>query len=281
MGINAYQDHLIAIGTRYFENEVRPRIASLGGDLLERTLFCFSGSVAYGYCDELSDIEMELFVRSQTSPELSARLAEILSLHQEYESVRISPGVSPWKLDWVLDRELAKFWDTFDAYRLYEMTHAVPVWDPLRILAAVSQTIRFYPQELFVKSVRGLWITANDSGGYIADYSIRRNNETGGYLFLYRGLEALLRLIYLLNRCYYPHSKWLCAGLGGLDNDFGAGVALARINSGSLPERYAAFMELLAKVREHLLEHAELMRAEEAREPWALLNQPYYIYWTF
>ena len=278
--MNKYRARLVSIGKKYFEEKMRPFLIQKG--LLNNTLICFSGSIAYGYCDKLSDIEMEYYIHKKLNKQALREVVEILSKEGVYESVRLSIGLNTeWKLNLILNNKTGNFWKSFDPYQLFEMTHALAIWDPFKIIEKIKKQVAFYPNPIFKKVVRGLWITANDSGFYNADFSIKRGNYTEGYTFLYRGLEALLRLIYVLNREYYPHSKWLTRQLSTLKNNFNAKYYLKKINSGNLKDRYKTFCLFIKEFEQFFLKKHNIIERKYVFDPWVLLKKPYYIHCTF
>lgn len=275
-----HQEKLVLIGKKYVEEFADPWLVKEG--LFDRTMICFSGSVGHGYADQFSDIEIEFYINENLSKDKREDFRSLLQANTDYESVRISPELNTeWKLELILDEDLEKlFWKKFDPYVLFEMTHSKEIWDPLKILDTIKEKINFYPDDIFVKVVRGLWITINDSGFFNAGIAAKRENVSSAYMLLYRSLEAGLRLAYVLNREYYPHTKWLTKGLKNLKNNFNSVQHLEKINQGDINLRYQAIKSYIKEFEDHLAT-AGILEQEDIDNPWSLLSKPYYIHSTF
>ena len=278
--MNSLREELLDTGKSYFDELIRSVL--LKQRLLENSLVCISGSVAYGYCDNLSDIEIEICFKEWPSETKSRELEKVIMSNPKFNGVRMGASLTPgWKLDLVLRNQMKEFWKEFDPYVLFEITHALPVWDPMKALETMRSRVSFYPRPIFLKVVRGLWLTANDHGAYNADFAARRGNETAANIFLFRGVEALLRLIFILNRKYYPRTKWIVAEMVKLEETFHSESYLEKINPGEMFDRQRAFNSFIGEVREYLLKKDKIISPMYVEDPWKLINQPYFIHSTF
>jgi hypothetical protein len=265
------QERLIRTGRSYFEEVVRPWL--VGRNLFQTSLVAFSGSVAYGYADRLSDIEMEVCLKDKPRrSEIRDFRKEVVAKHPRYRGVRMSVGDlnTGWKLDLVLRNRMKQFWKDWDPLVLFEMTHAVPIWDPMGAASVLKRRVAFYPRPIFVRMVRELWLKTNDSAAYNALFATRRGNETSANIFLYRGIEALLRMIFLLNRTFYPHTKWIPNELEKLPNSFDARTHLERINRAESPSvRQKEFGTFLDEVKAYLTT-GRVLPQEFVDDPWKI-----------
>ena len=185
-----------------------------------------SGSVSYGFCDELSDIEMEFYFPDGTDQAVINKVEQVIKGLPEFLGVRMSAGISKWALENIINGNLDDYWRKFNPYTLYELITALPIREDVPLIEKVKEKISIYPKRISDIVVRGLWLTTIDSGIYNADYSFKRNEKLISGIFFFRAMEALLRLAYIANKKYYPPTKWLARGISTLPLDFGLGDLL-------------------------------------------------------
>jgi hypothetical protein len=77
-----------------------------------------SGSVSYGFCDELSDIEMEFYFPQGSDPSLVQEVEKAIRELHEFQGVRMSAGISRWPLEQIANGDLEAFWQRFNPYTL-------------------------------------------------------------------------------------------------------------------------------------------------------------------
>lgn len=281
--MNTCQEKLINIGKDYFES-ILPSLRDISEPAVNNILSFISTSVAYGYCDEHSDVDMEVFINTEIDGNVRQKINDIFSESEDWhKSIRISCGLAfdYWKFDLLLKNDMATFWEKYNPYALYNIKHAIPVWDPSNLLPRIRKRVNFYPNFTLKKAVRGLWITATDSGEYNVDQAAKRNTLTEGHMFLYKATEAVLRLIYILNGEYYPPSKWITSGLDKLENEFGVKDFLNELQkTSSLSEKHKLFCAVHQNIRKHLIEH-EVIEKESIENYGTIFQKPYYIFHPF
>jgi hypothetical protein len=239
-----------------------------------------SGSVSYGYCDELSDLEMEFYFPDGTEPAVIKKADQSINALPEFMGIRMSAGISEWGLEKIISGDVDDYWEKYNPYTLYEISTALPIREDVPLLERAIEKISFYPKRISDMVVRGLWLTIIDSGAYNADYSYKRNDRLISGIFLSRAVEALLRLAYIANRKYYPHTKWLAKGISTLPLDFGLNNFNINFEDLSLNERIASFNSTADKIGTYLVEKGMLGRKYK-ENAWEILKDKYFIFNTF
>lgn len=240
-----------------------------------------SGSISYGYCDEMSDIEMEFYLPDETAKDIKAKLQKIIDNYPKFEEVRMSAGVSGWPLEKIVHGDIEKFWKNFkNPYQMYELITAMPIREDIPLIEQVKNKISFYPDDLLQRIIKGLWLTINDSGPYNADWSYKRGQLLSSNIFFFGSMEAVLRLAYLLNKKYYPHTKWLEKELGDLQNDFGLKDFAKNIEKMSLKEKLEAQQKIIKEMVQFMIDNSILSK-ELIDDPWKVTQQEYFIFNPF
>jgi hypothetical protein len=282
--MNERQQKLIALGKEHFEKIILPKLKELSPESVENMMVFIEGSVSYGFCDETSDIDIDYYIGGEAGNTIKDQIRKVLKPEEYYyESVRISYGFSGdfWKFDLILKNDMEKFWNECNPYALYNIKHAVPVWDPESLLPLIKKRTDFFPPEMYKKMIRGLWITINDSGEYNTLESLNRNNTVESKIYLYRAIEAVLRIIYVLNGNFYPPTKWLTTGLKEIENDFEMKGALKKIDELSdVKECYEAYMKVYENIKRYMLTD-EIIERECIENYGTAFQKPFYIFNTF
>lgn len=276
--MNKYSENLIALGRKQFEGEILPKIKQ--ANLADKILVYLCGSASLGFADEKSDIDFDVLVYGKMSAKEYAIMQEIFASDYEIESKRVSYGFDlKKKFGEYLRGERENYWDDFNPYNLYMINHYVPVLDTNSRLAELKNKLSFYPPEIFTSVVRGLWITINDSGEYNSLQCYNRSNMVGANIFFYRGLEALLRMVFVLNGQYYPPTKWLKAGMQNIENKFDTDK-LFDVEDKNFSEKYDLFMQSYKKVANHLKEKG-IIEADCVDNYGMNFAKDYYTFETF
>jgi hypothetical protein len=282
--MNERQQKMIALGKEHFDKIILPKLKELSPEAVENMMVFIEGSVSYGFCDETSDIDIDYYIGGDVENAVKNQIRNVLnSGDYDYESVRISYGFGGdfWKFDLILENDMEKFWNEFNPYALYNIKHAVPVWDPKLLLPLIKKRADFFPPEMYKKMIRGLWITMNDSGEYNTLESLNRHNYIESKIYLYRAMEAVLRIVYVLNGNYYPPTKWLTTGLKEIKNDFELKVTLKKINeSADQKECYNAYMKVYENIKQYMLTD-EIIERESIENYGTTFQKPFYIFNTF
>ena len=248
---NTIQEKLVGIGKQHCNNELLPMLQDrgIGGEDLA---IAICGSVSYGYCDDFSDVDLTVYLRSgaDKSDSIAANTLVDFQVECTRVSYRFAPSCEIERL--LMGRDTIE-WDSVNPYTLFDLKHIIPVHDRDGLLRRLQREYDFYPDDEFVRIVRGLWVTINDSGVYQAAQSLQRQDRQAANIFLCRAVEALVRLIYILNHEYSPHTKWLFAGLSGLHTTFQWYNHVPEMSEDkSLDARIGAFLKITENVKESI-----------------------------
>lgn len=269
------REKLIGIAKQYSET-ISKEFTQEYGENVKLNVY-ISGSVSYGYCDEKSDIEIEFYLPDEIKKEFKDKFKKAIDRYPKFEDIRMSAGVSDWPLEKIVHGDMKNFWDQSFTYLLYELTHAIPIREDLPLIAEVKSKIDFYPEENLQRIIKGLWLTIGDNGTYNAQWSFQRGQLASSEIFLFISVEAILRLTYLLNRKYFPHTKWLEKELSSLDNDFGLKEFTQKIEKMNLKEKLKAHHEIVKKL-DRFMSNNSIMRQELINDPWSVVHEDYYVF---
>ena len=239
-----------------------------------------SGSVSYGFCDDLSDLEIEFYFPDGTDQAVIKKVHQSIQALPIFLNIRVSAGISDWALEKIINSSMDDYWEKLNPYTLYELMTALPIREDVPLIDKVKEKISFYPKNISDIVVRGLWLTTIDSGTYNADYSFKRNDKFISSIFFFRAMEALLRLAYIANKKYYPHTKWLAVGISTLPLDFGLGDFINNFEALSVNERIARLNGIADKIGTFLVEKGMLKRKYK-ENAWDILSDKYFIFNTF
>ncbi|MBI2596700.1 DUF4037 domain-containing protein [Candidatus Daviesbacteria bacterium] len=266
---------LIEIARRYADT-ITQEFTKVNKENIKLNIY-ISGSVSYGYCDEKSDIEIEFYLPDKIKKEFKDKLKKVIDEYPKFEDIRISAGVSDWPLEKIVHGDIDDFWNQSFPYLLYELAHATPIREDLPLINEVKNKLPFYPDNTLQKIIKGLWLTVGDNGTYNADWSFKRGQLTASEIFLFLSVEAILRLVYLLNKKYFPHTKWLEKELHTLDNDFGLIEFTQNIEKKSLEEKLEAHKQIVRKLDQFMSEN-DILRQDLINDPWSVVHEDYYVF---
>lgn len=81
--------------------------------------------------------------------------------------------------------------------------------DPLGKFSAIRKTIKdYYPEDVRLKKIAARCMIAAQSGQYNFARCLQRNDQYSAHCTLIRFCEALISLVFLLNKKYCPYYKW-------------------------------------------------------------------------
>lgn len=214
------REHLIGVAREHYMEMVHPVLLSEMGGHSAILVSVVTGSVSYGFCDEFSDVDVTVYLdKTRAHPD---SLIHRMFFHCRHASVGVSYYFTrKEKLAGLLCNDMCVPWTEFTPCEFFDLTRFVAIYDPQDAVTRIKERCDFYPPEELTKIVRGLWVTVNVSGLLKARKCLSRGERVVAQMLASRGLEALLRLIYMLNRSYFPYTKWLSLGLGALENTFG------------------------------------------------------------
>ena len=277
------QNVLIEIAKDHFETIMLPKLMAISEEVVSHMLVFVEGSVAYGFCDEKSDVDIDYYINN--ADESTRQQIRELFTGETYwhKGVRVSYGFGGkyWKFDLLVNDAMDQFWEEFDPYALKNINLAVPLWDPEGILVSVQKKVSFYPENVRKKIIRGLWLTVKDSGEYNFNETVKRNKLIEGRIYQYRALEAMMRLAYILNDQYFYPTKWLSAGLDQLQEDFGLKDALRKIcilHNAEL--EYAEYMKVFERIRLFMIQN-ESIEAECIDDYGTIFRKPFHVFKIF
>jgi hypothetical protein len=239
-----------------------------------------SGSVSYGFCDELSDLEIEFYFPDGTNQAVIKKVRQSIQSLPIFLNIRMSAGISEWALEKILTGNMDDYWEKLSPYALNELKTALTLREDMPLIDKVKEKISFYPKRISDNVVKGLWLTIIDSGVYNADYSFKRNDVFISNIFFFRAMESLLRLTYIANEHYYPHTKWLASGISTLPLDFGLGDFVNNFEVLPLNERIVKLNCIADKIGTFLVEKGKLERKYK-ENAWEILKDKYTIFSTF
>lgn len=278
------QADYVRIGNEHFKEVILPQIKTLASQVADNLLVFIEGSVAYGYCDQKSDIDIDFFIDMDISNELKNEITNIFFGETYWkESVRVSYnfGGDYWKIKLLLNDDMDRFWKEFNPYAVNNLSQAIPVWDPKNLLPKIQTKVYSFPEDIKKSVIRGLWITINDSGEYNFKEALSRNKQSEAKIYLYRAVEAMLRLTYILNGLYYPPTKWLSEGLPHLINDFGVRHMLSAIEDNADDiDIYRLFMEVYCNMQE-FMNHNNSIEIESIYDYSCIFSKSFFIFNTF
>lgn len=278
------QADYIRIGKEHFNEVILPRILGISTQVTENLLVFLEGSVAYGYCDDKSDVDMDFYIDMDLSDEMRQQISDIFCGETYWrEKVRVSYGFGGayWKIQHVINNDRDRFWKEFNPYAVNNLVQAIPIWDPKKLLSLIRERVAFYPEEMKKSVIRGLWLTVNDSGMYNFTEALERDKKCEATIYLYRAIEAMLRLCYILNNRYYPPTKWLSKGIGQLNINFGALKMLEEIEKDSkLEDIFELFTETCHSIQQYMLDNNSIEKECVKNYP-GIFSKPFNIYNTF
>lgn len=180
------QNEFVRMGKEHFEAVILPKLRLISDEVVNNMMIFIEGSVAYGFCDEQSDIDLDYYIDMDIDEDIRRSIREIFTGETYwYQGVRVSYGFGGayWKFDLLMNDEMDRFWNEFDPYALNNIMRAIPVWDPKGILEIAQKKAECYPDEIKKKIIRGLWVTINDSGEYNFCEALTRNNIIEGRIY--------------------------------------------------------------------------------------------------
>lgn len=265
------QKELVDLAKLYYGEKILPQLRFVLENDLEKIAVYICGSVASGFCDEHSDVDIDVY-----GPKLLLRAMRLITEipnNDEYQGVHISFGLThlAYRYEQIMsDRLNYDFWRNVHSHLLFDLSHLIPLHDPQNILPELQLRVSFYPDDIYKQAIRGLWLTVNDGGIYNAEQCLKRGLLVESEVSFWRGTEALLRLIYLLNRRYYPHSKWLMVGMDDFDNNSDLTIDALSLCQGGMNERIQKFSQYVEQVRQYMCER-QIIEIESIDNAWNVL----------
>jgi hypothetical protein len=225
------------LAERFYEECGRPLIARAYPASADRIAggLVGEGSECFGFDDELSrDHDWGpgfcLWLRADDHAEIGAGLQALYDdLPRSYAGFRRpDPGPHAGKRTGVF--EITDFYRRFMRYDhvpatlaewralpetyLATATNGRVFADPLGDFTAFRQgLLAFYPEDLRLKKIAARCAAAGQSGQYNYPRSIARGEPVAAHVALSTFVEAVISLVYLLNKRYRPFYKWMHRGM--------------------------------------------------------------------
>ena len=236
------QSELVSIGNEHFHTIILPCLSRISKEAVDSMMVFIEGSALYGFCDSFSDVDIDYYINIALSDETKRLITSVFNEQTYYhKSIRVSYGFSGkyWKFNKLINGGIDSFWAEANPYALYNIKHAVPVWDQSSLLEICKERTAFYPPDILKKHIRGLWLTMRQRKYNLAESLSGKTTE--GLIYFGRALEHHC-IIYLLNGEYYPPSKWLTAGLRSSSN-FRISRFSMKYKTQNSDEKYQCFMK--------------------------------------
>jgi len=123
--------------------------------------------------------------------------------------------------------------------------------DPLGKFSAIRNRIKnYYPEDVRLKKIAARCMAAAQSGQYNFPRCLQRHDQYSAHCALVRFCEALLSLVFLLNKQYCPYYKWsrkASTGLPYLGVEVAQGVDLL-VRGEELQKKTSLIEELCARI---------------------------------
>ncbi len=198
-----------------------------------------SGSECFGYDDELSqdhDFEPgfclflpdEKTVDRKTAFALERAYAKLPKEFMGYTRSPLSPvggnrhGVL--RIDEFFEAKIGvangdlslKDWFWIDEQLLAEATNGAVFRDDLGLFSAIREKIAYLPEPVRLKKLAGQLLLMGQAGQYNYKRCVLRGETAAAQLTVTRFVDAVLRVVFLLNKTYLPYYKWTFRALRGL-----------------------------------------------------------------
>ena len=116
-------------------------------------------------------------------------------------------------------------WRAIPEHYLAVATNGMVFCDPLGKFSAIrEELLRFYPEDLRLKKIAARCVAAAQAGQYNLPRMMARHSYTAVSICSARFTEAVISMLYLLNKKYMPFYKWAHAGLAKIGSPLAEGV---------------------------------------------------------
>jgi len=110
-----------------------------------------------------------------------------------------------------------KDWFLVSEQFLSEATNGKVFSDNLGLLTSIRQKLSYLPEDVRLKKLAGNLLIMAQAGQYNYARCIKRQDTGAAQLSMVEFVNAALKVIFLLNRCYIPYYKWVFRALKDLD----------------------------------------------------------------
>lgn len=248
----------------YFERTIMPLIAAEHAEVASDLTVQVLGSYGLGIADELSDLEVAIWL---DDPEWQAHGAQLqLTLLRgapRFAHTPNHPELCVWPLSWLgdrrafLDSDADPPWEKVSIEQLHELQNALVLRDPhdiFRRLKAATAPERF-PQWLWRRFLVSELVKLVVEDPTELRQAARRRHAVEGHIVLGCVLHDLMRIGFILNRTYYPwrtHLRWAFERL-----PFAASEALPYLDTATSSPVWEERLAAVDAVRDLYCEHIQ------------------------
>lgn len=209
-----------------------------------------NGGLSRGYADHLSEIDVTLYLDSDTFAAWEQGRAPIAA-----GITRIDGQLYDIKTVDLAAERLRHL----ESMELWDMSYARILFDPAGEVASLfGDKLALWPQP---QDASGLMFSAWWYFRLAGDIWIYRGDGLQGHLMLNHSVEALLKALFVANREYIPHEKWLVHFSRSLEwtpADWGTRLAqamrVADESVAALRERQSMIEQLWSEIDRHIVE---------------------------
>jgi len=108
-------------------------------------------------------------------------------------------------------------WFSISEQFLLEATGGKVFEDKFGLLTEIRQKLSYLPEDVRLKKLAGNLLIAAQSGQYNYQRCIKRGDTGAAQMCITEFANAVLKVIFLLNRKYIPYYKWVFRALGQLE----------------------------------------------------------------
>lgn len=257
-------DTLRKVALKYSKNFLEPILKD------SRYFVVASGSVGYGFADEDSDIEIEIYTNNSN---LHSKINDVINLKPVYEGIEISAGITEWPVEKILNRSFSLA-TSINPIPFYEIANAYILSDPFKIYSKTKKALGYYSSEDQKKLIRGLYLQIFELGVHIAPKLLKRKQYLESKVAFYEALEALLRLVHMFNEKYFPHAKWLLKNIVNLKNNYGIDNLCIQIEKeNNYKDQVTIFLKFIDSFKQ-TSKLKDFLSPEEIDEPWIMIKDP-------
>jgi hypothetical protein len=230
-----------------------------------------SGSTGYGFADELSDLEIEVYVKDNSKHGIIERMLEDVI---NYKGVEISASINTyWGIEDLLNNTF-QISINENPIKYYEIRNSYKILDPSDIFQQVQKNLHFYNDNDKLAIIRGLYLQCCELGSHVAVKMASRNKFIEANIGLYTSLEALLRLTFILNNEFFPHTKWLTSHYYKLPQKYGLDNLISEISlNDDIKFNTLELKKFADDFGKKVLEGTYLTK-KEVSNPWSIIDKP-------
>lgn len=169
-------------------------------------------------------------------------------------------------------------WRAIPEHYLAVATNGMVFCDPLGKFSAIrEELLRFYPEDLRLKKIAARCVAAAQAGQYNLPRMMARHFYTAVSICSARFTEAVISMLYLLNKKYMPFYKWAHAGLAKIGSPLaeGVGASLEQLCCLTPLENTASdYAALIEDICQRLADELVAQGLSDSNDPWLYEQGP-------